>query len=208
MTEQTNIDNDDVVEMPTPLELLKAKAEKLGIRFHPNIGEPKLLAKVEAALAKDVPPANGVQTAIPEVDVVPTTPQLPVTKYVAEENEAAKAARLRKHSNKLVRVNVTCMNPNKKAMSGDYYTISNAVIGSVKKYVQYDTPDGWHVPQIIVDHLKNARCQIFVPSVTTTGKKIMKGKLINEYNVVELPALTEEEIKSLAERQALAGSID
>ena len=78
----------------------------------------------------------------------------------------------------------------------------------MKKYVHFDAEDGWHVPAVIVDHLRDRRCQIFVPSVTTSGKKIMKGKSIKEFNVTVLPPLTEEERLALAERQALAGSID
>ena len=116
--------------------------------------------------------------------------------------------RLRKEVNRLVRVVVTCMNPNKKSMSGDYFTLSNAVVGTVKKFVQFDAFDGWHVPAFIVQHLQNNRCQIFVPGVNNKGKKIMVPKLINEYSVTELAPLTAAQLDELASHQALAGNID
>jgi hypothetical protein len=183
-------------EQKTELELLKEEATKLGITFSGNIGAPALLAKIDAF--KEV---NATTSAEPEL-VVPTT------EYKVQESAATAAQRKRKEANKLVRIVATCMNPNKKAMTGEFFSVSNAIIGTVKKYVHFDAEDGWHVPAIIVDHLRERRCQIFVPAVTTTGKKIMKGKSIKEFNVAVLPPLTTKEVTALAERQALAGSID
>lgn len=179
----------------TKLELLKKEATDLGITFSPNIGETALLAKIDA------------QKATPEPKVTKEL-KVPEVTYVAPESKQAAAQRKRKEANKLVRVIATCMNPNKKSMTGEFFSVSNAVIGTVKKYVHFDAEDGWHIPAIIADHLRERRCQIFVPSTTTTGKKIMKGKSIKEFNVVVLPPLTEKERVALAERQAMAGAID
>lgn len=191
-------------ELPSSLELLKKKADTLGVTYHPNIGETKLLERVREAQK----PKDKLATAVP-AEVIPTEVQAaPTAKWDPKETQEDKANRLRKEARRLVRVIVTCMNPNKKSMSGDYYTLSNSVVGTIKKFVQFDAPEGWHVENMIVDHLKSNRCQIFVPGKNKAGKKIMVPKLINEYAVVELPPLTAADLKELAERQALAGNID
>ena len=178
----------------TELEVLKETATKLGITFSGNIGVAALSAKIDA-FEKEEPKVTK-ELSMPKVT------------YKEPESKAAAAQRQRKEANKLVRVIATCMNPNKKAMTGEFYSVSNTVIGTVKKYVHFDAEEGWHIPAIIADHLRERRCQIFVPSVTTTGKKIMKGKSIKEFNITVLPPLTEKERLALAERQAMAGTID
>jgi len=181
----------------TELEQLKKDATDLGITFSGNIGETALLAKIDAF--KELQAAGNDSNK----ELV-----IPTVEYKVTESKQAMAQRKRKEANRLVRITATCMNPNKKAMTGDFFSVSNAIIGTVKKYVHFDTEEGWHVPAIIVNHLRERRCQIFVPSVTTTGKKIMKGKLIKEFNIAVLPPLTEAERVALAERQAIAGTID
>lgn len=180
----------------TELEQLKKEATDLGITFSGNIGATALLAKIDAFKEMSASIADEPELKIPTVE------------YVAPESAQAKAQRKRKEANKLVRIVATCMNPNKKAMTGEFFSVSNSLIGTVKKFVQFDAEDGFHVPAIIADHLRERRCQIFVPSVTTTGKKIMKGKSIKEFNVAVLPPLTPEEVAALAARQASTGSID
>jgi len=182
----------------TDLVTLKKEATDLGITFSGNIGEATLLAKVTAF--KELNASKEVE-AKPELS-------LPQVEYKEPESKQALAQRKRKEANKLVRIVATCMNPNKKSMTGEFFSVSNALIGTVKKYVHFDAEEGWHVPAIIVNHLRERRCQIFVPSTTTTGKKIMKGKSIKEFNVVVLPPLTNKEMSALADRQTAAGTID
>ena len=180
----------------TELAQLKEEATKLGITFSGNIGVSALLAKIDAF--KEL---NAAKEAEPALVV-------PQVEYKAPESKQAEAQRKRKEANKLVRIIATCMNPNKKAMTGEYFSVSNAMIGTVKKFVQFDTEEGWHVPAVIVNHLRERRCQIFIPATTTTGKKIMKGKSIKEFNIAVLPPLTDNEMSALAARQTAAGNID
>jgi hypothetical protein len=180
----------------TELAQLKVEATKLGITFSGNIGVSALLAKIDAFKELNTAKEAESELVIPQVV------------YKAPESKQALAQRKRKEANKLVRIIATCMNPNKKAMSGEFFSVSNSLIGTVKKFVQFDAEEGWHVPAIIVDHLRERRCQIFIPGKTSTGKKIMKGKSIKEFNVAVLPPLTEKEMSALASRQTAAGNID
>ncbi|WP_289100981.1 hypothetical protein [uncultured Marinobacter sp.] len=170
---------DNVTE--SALDSLKSRADVLGIKYHPNIGEDKLREKIEEAMG-----ATNDEETKPE----------------AEETEGAKRRRLIKEASELVRVRVTCMDPNRKEYDGDIFCAGNRITGTFKKYVPFDTE--WHVPRIILKMIKRKQCQVFVSKRDDRGRPVREGKLINAFNVEELPPLTEEELKKLAQRQAMA----
>lgn len=183
------------------LKMLTERATQLKIKFHPSIGADTLRTKIaaamnEAAMAEVVPAAVG-PAAVAE-DVVGVA-----------ETENARNRRLRMEANRLVRVVVNCMNPNKQLIEGEIFTVSNSVIGTVKKYVPFNIEAGWHIPYVIYLQLKERKCQVFFTVLDQkTGMKTRQGKLTNEFNVVILPQLTAEELKDLAALQAAGRNID
>ena len=179
--------NEDVLEMPDELTSLKQRADLLGISYHPSIGLEKLRDKVNAALSSQE------ETKPEEVSQDP----------VAETMDQ-KRRRLRDEAAKLVRIRVTCMNPNKKEWEGEIFTVSNNAVGTVKRYVPYNAEDGWHVEQILLNQLRERQCQIFVTDKDSRGNKIRKGKLIREFAIELLDPLTDKELAELAQRQAMA----
>ena len=183
--------NEDVLEMPDELTSLKQRANLLGISYHPSIGLEKLRDKVNAALSSQE------ETKPEEVSQDP----------VAETMDQ-KRRRLRDEAAKLVRIRVTCMNPNKKEWEGEIITAGNAGVGTYRKYVPFNADEGWHVPNIIYQVLKGRECQVFSTVTGPRGNKFRKGKLIKEFAIEVLPPLTEDELKDLAQRQAVAKSID
>ena len=46
------------------------------------------------------------------------------------------------------------MNPAKKEWTGEIMTVGNRVIGSVKKFIPFNADDGWHVPYIMYEQLR------------------------------------------------------
>jgi len=181
---------------PSELELLKGRADTLGITYHPNIGLDKLRAKVEAKIN---PP-----TATNFAD----SAKAPISFEVAQENaRKERDARLRREATKLVRIRVTCMNPNKKEHEGEVFTVSNSVVGTIKKYVPYNNDAGWHVPQMILQMMKERQCQIFYTVKNERGQKVRKGKLIKEFAIEILDPLTSKEITDLAKEQAMSHNI-
>lgn len=168
------------VQEQSELETLKARADKLGIKYHPSIGVEKLREKVNEKLeggeSKEEAPAN--------------------------ETSNAKRLRKRREAEELVRVQITCMNPNKREWDGEMFTASNAVAGTHKKFVPFNVP--WHVPRIILNQIKQRKCQVFVTRRDERGEKRREGQQITEFNVAELPALSEAELKELGQRQAMA----
>lgn len=170
------------------LSVLKERADKMGIKYHPNTGVDKLRAKINAALE---------DTA--EVEEAPAEPK--------KESEQQRRSRLRKEASKLVRVRITCMNPNKREWQGEIFTVSNSLVGTFRKFIPFNAEEGYHIPNIILDQLKERKCQVFKTVNGPRGEKVRKGALIPEFSIDVLPALTETELADLAKRQAMAGNI-
>jgi hypothetical protein len=191
MSEQ--IDNDLQLSPADELAALKARADMMGISYHPSIGLEKLRDKV-----------NGALTAKPEDEEKPAVEVAPA----GVETENQKRARLRREASRLVRIRVTCMNPAKAEWQGEIFSVGNSVVGSFTKYVPFNADEGWHVPEIILKALRERQCQVFYTVPDSRGNKVRKGKLIKEFAIEELPPLTKEELAELAQRQAMSKSVD
>ena len=197
MTDETNLIEDtqeEEVIVQDELDALKARANLLGVKFHPSISLEKLREKVNAAVTSD-----GAATSEEEAKD-PAEPK--------QETIGEKRKRLKTEALKLVRIRLTCLNPAKKEWEGEIITVGNSLIGSVKKFVPFNADDGWHVPHVIYQQLKERQCQIFQTATDARGNKVRKGKLIKEFAIEVLPPLTKEELEELARRQAMAKAID
>jgi hypothetical protein len=178
---------------PDELSSLKARAELMGIPFHPSIGLEKLREKVNGAVTGD-------GAAAP--DEAPAQP--------AVETAGQRRKRLKLEASKLVRIRVTCMNPAKKEWEGEIFTAGNSAVGTFKKFVPYnnDASEGWHVPNIILQLLKEKKCQVFVNGKTAGGVTKREGKLIKEFGIEILDQLSPAELDELARRQAVGQTVD
>lgn len=166
------------------LALMKERADKLGVKYHPSIGLEALTEKVNAKLNEQEPPKK----------------ELTEAQRLAAEQQA-----LINEASRLVRVRVTNMNPNKREYEGEIFTVSNSVVGTFRKYVHYNVE--WHVPNIIYQYLKEKECQVFYDDRGPRGQKVRRGKLIKEFAIEVLPQLSQSELKDLAQRQAMANSV-
>jgi hypothetical protein len=110
--------------------------------------------------------------------------------------------RKQKEASELVRIQVTCMNPNKAEYDGEVFTAGNKVVGTFRKFVKFGVD--YHVPRIIYNVLRDRKCQVFVTERDDRGRQLRRGKLINEFNIAVLEPLTKEELRDLAQRQAMA----
>lgn len=164
---------------------LKALADQQGLTYKDNIPTDRLRALVYGA--------------IDEVDE-------PVA--VVEESPADKRLRIRNAALKLIRVNITCMNPAKAAYTGELFTIGNSIIPTITKMVPFGTPEGYHIPQILLDHIKSKEFQTFIPKKGKNGIDTVTSKCIREYAVEILPSLTPTEIQEIAKLQAMKSNQD
>jgi len=177
------------------LTTLKARADLMGITYHPSIGVEKLRDKIAAAVSAD----EKVEGQAPPEEKVQNLPPAPKV-----ETEGERRKRLKMEALALVRIRLSCMNPAKKEWDGEIITVGNRLVGTVSKYVPFNAEEGWHVPRIMFEMLKDKQCQIFVSSKTKNGVTMRQGKLIREFAIEILPQLTEKELRDLAQRQAMA----
>ena len=176
-----------MAEEMNELEVLKARASQMGLKYSPNIGVETLRTKIENAL-------NGTKENKDE------------EKREAVLSANAKRNKLRREALKLVRIRVTDLDPKKKDLPGEILCVANKYIGAVKRYVPYNG-EPWHVEQCILDMMKDRE---FLMIRTVKGKGDMntvEKKWVKEYALEILPELTKEELNKLAAAQAAAGSV-
>jgi hypothetical protein len=189
--------DDDVELAQDELATLKARADMMGLTYHPSIGIAKLREKVTAALEADSKSAASEDSEASVAEPEST-----------EETVSQRRARKRREANELIRIRLTCMNPAKKEWEGEIIAVGNATVGTFKKYIPFNADDGWHVPRIIYEQLIQRQCQIFTSTQDSRGNSIRKAKLIKEFAIEVLPPLTPEELEELARKQALSRAID
>lgn len=170
------------------LDVLKARATQMGIKFSPNIGVETLRTKIEKTLSGEKEDEEEGK-ALSKVE---------------EENLLRK--KLRKEALKLVRIRVTDLDPKKKDLPGEILCAANEYIGTVKRYVPYNG-EPWHVEQIILNMMRDKKF-LNIKTVKTKGDAVaIDKKWVNEYAIEILPELTKEELQKLAAAQAAAGSV-
>lgn len=182
------------------LTTLKARADLMGITYHPSIGVEKLRDKIAAAISTD----EKVEGQAPTEDSVVTPPADEPVAAPKAETEGERRKRKKMEALALVRIRLTCMNPNKKDWDGEIITVGNSLVGTVSRYIPFNAEEGWHVPAIMLEMLKNRQCQLFSTVKTKNGISVRQSKLIREFAIEILPQLTEKELRDLAQRQAMA----
>jgi len=107
-----------------------------------------------------------------------------------------------KEAMKLVRIRVSCMNPQKADLPGEIVTVANATL-SAKKYVPLkgDAAQSWHVPHCIYEQLRDAQ---FLQIVSRDGGEQVQAKMVPEYSIELLPPLSAQEIERIATAQLRA----
>ena len=174
------------------LAMLKTKADTLGVTYSPNIGVDALREKINAKM-------NGE----PEKKEEPKVSEGPREKTKMELRQEAFL-----EATRLVRCRITCMNPSKADLPGEIFTVSNNVVGAIKRYIPYgEQVDGWHVENMLLDMLKEKQFQQLRTKKGVNGQILPETKWVREYAIEELPPLTPEELKVLANKQAAAAGM-
>lgn len=213
MTEET------VVNKTTPqtdeLKALKARADLIGLRYHPNIGLAKLKIKVNTQLAKEPEQVkeekNELKNPHPDEPVVEPLPTSGATfespdGFVKRETPAQRKIRLRKKASRLVRFRLTCMNENKKKWPGELFTVSNSTVGTFKRFIPF-AADSWHCEQMLLNMIKDRQFSTFYEVPGKKGRMVKRTRLAKEFSVEILPPLTSKELTDLRTKQAMANNL-
>lgn len=186
------------------LTLLKERAKVMGIPFSNNISLETLRKRVADKMeGKDEAPEVNALTGDPEIaQALATKPLDPKANAVALR-KLMYAKQMRQ-----VRVRVTNMDPKKKDLPGEIWTVANEYLGTVRKFVPYgeQTDDGFHIPYCLYRLLDSKRfLHIRDVKDRTTGIVRQDKVWAKEFSLDVLPTLTQGELDRLAAAQAAAG---
>lgn len=115
-------------------------------------------------------------------------------------------ATLKQDNFKLVKVIVTPMDATKRNYQGDLFSAGNDVLGTVTKYVPYNTE--WLAPEILVKMLEEKELQIFQSKRNDKGIDVVTSKDIKQFSIQRLPQPTKEELAELAKIQQARQSVE
>lgn len=205
-------DKQEVIEPEAPpvpqvdeRELLMQRARLIGVEFSNNIGtetlRERIRAKMEALEEAEAPEPEPA----PEPEVVNALTGEPT-------NTPKKTFRQQQidEQMRLVRIRITCMDPKKKDLQGEIFTIANEYIGTVRKFVPFGevTDEGFHVPFCIYNMMTERQfLNIRTVKDKRSGAERPETQYSKEFAIEVLPQLTPAELGRLANAQAAAGSI-
>ena len=174
------------------------KLAEHGIKMHFNSNRQKL----EEALTNILTSNEG--TNMEATNVITLKPGATHTPEGVELQRDVKDEAL-----KLIRVIVRPNDPLKRESTGEIFTVLSTEVNNgkaVKKFVPYNNEEGWHVPSIILETIKQAEYQIF-KKVKRNGQDSMEPQVVKAYNVEELPPLSQKELDTLAGTQKAHNSL-
>lgn len=186
------------------LTLLKERAKVMGIPFSNNISLETLRKRVADKM-------EGKDEA-PEVNALTGDPEIAQAMAAKPLDQKANAVALRKlmyaKQMRQVRVRITNMDPKKKDLPGEIWTVANEYLGTVRKFVPYgeQADDGYHIPYCLYRLLDSKRfLHIRDVKDRTTGIVRQDKVWAKEFSLDVLPTLTQGELDRLAAAQAAAG---
>jgi hypothetical protein len=186
------------VEATDELQALKARADLMGIKYHPNTGVDKLRAKINNALEGNTEEDEPMEAKPKKVKALSS-----------KEFQQEKVKNRKREADQLVRCRITCMNPSKKDWEGEIISVGSAKVGTYKKYVPFNAgAEGWHIPKIMYEFLKERKCSVFQTVLDNKGNKVRRARLVPEFAIEILPPLNKEQLKELARKQAMAGGTE
>lgn len=186
------------------LTLLKERAKQMGISFSNNISLETLRKRIADKMeGKDEPEVNPL-AGDSEIAAITAAPK----KLDAKQNALALRKLMHHEQMKLVRVRITNMDPKKKDLPGEIWTVANEYLGNVRKMIPYgeQTDDGFHIPYCLFRLLQSKRfLHIRTVKDHVTGLERQEKQWVKEFSLDVLPDLTKEELARLAAAQAAAG---
>lgn len=181
------------------LETLKKRADQMGITYAANIGVESLREKVNAAINAAQAQEQSKQET--EKRTAPADEATPVESIYEQQYRDLM---------KLVRIRISCLNPIKANVPGEFVTFVNGVLGKVTKYIPFGeaSDNGYHVPQCIVNELQDRKFLQLKETKSRFGTTSVEKRMVNEFSIEILPPLTEEELNELKARQHASGTIE
>lgn len=185
------------------LSVLKSRAKIMGIVFSNNIGLDTLRTKINAKLSdteeesEDPPSKDDEPGAINANPLESLKPKRTLRQFMIQEEL------------KLVRLRITNLDPKKKDLPGEIFTVANEYLGNIRKFIPFGevTDNGYHVPHCIYTMLKDRKfLHIRTRKSSNGGIPVVEHNWVKEFALEVLPPLTPKELATLAANQAAAGT--
>lgn len=168
--------------------------------------EPAVKAVDVTPAVAPVAPVEGEIKSPVQVTKMPSLADAMLTQAPVDagpETEGQKKNRLRREAMALVRVRVSCMDPQKKNLKGELICVSNRNFGTVQRFIPFNRE--WHIEKVLYDVLAEKEYMVFDREKTgRAGIEVVTPRNVPAFNIQVLPPLTKAELKDLAQRQAMA----
>lgn len=196
MSEQNQ---ETTVDVKQEREALKARCQLLGIQTQGNQSNETLRALIRTK-QEDMDAAARHTNLVAFDEAVATS----------EGRTPSLREYLKSEALKLVRVRISCMNPQLAKSGSVIITTGNEYIGTVRKVVFFGekTENGYHIPQIILNVLQQRKFQQIVEERGPQGHMVPRARWMKEFNIEILPPLTQKELNALKDRQLATNAID
>ena len=220
MNEQTNDtqagEDEPATGTVNELDVLKQRARMMGVEFSNNIGVETLRERIRAKAEEQSNATAAPAPALFDPALIPAATQQASFQAntgggpaLGIEPKPAKPLTLRQYLQrehmKLVRVRITNLDPKKKNLPGEVFTVANEFLGTVRKYIPYGevSDEGYHVPYCIYRELESRRfLDIRTYKERANNNKIrVEQRWAKEFAIEVLPHLTPTELKQLAVAQ-------
>lgn len=191
---------------------LKEQANLLGIAYPANANVAKMTQLIKEYRAQIAQEANTDNLDLSGT-VVPNI-QENVSNRFSDAPRGKSLGQLKDEAFKLIRCRVTVNNPSKQQMEGQIITVGNDVIGTASKFIPFQPmyyENGYHIPKIIVDYMKEMTHTRYPKKKDNTGATLEDHgnvRLVKDFIIEELPTLTEEGLRELAEQQSATRSLE
>lgn len=215
------------------VEQLREAATSINMKFSGNTGEGTLRKNIMEALATDQtsePELNSEEESKTQLSFLDVDPEEVIQKAIIPDRKKAPTIDdllemdpneiedpqlvrqvVRARGLRLHRVRITNLDPNDAQLSGAIITAMNKYTGKVSRFIPYgdENESGTHVEQILLNHLKQQKFALRKEiKGGAFGVKKYTTKMINKFSIEELPLLTKEELKNLADQQRASHAID
>lgn len=186
------------------LVMLKQRAQLMGIQHSNNISAATLREKINKKLeVSEATDQTKADVLVDTAEVVNPLENVPEKKKTFRQITIAENMRL-------IRCRITNLDPKKKDLPGEIFTVANEYLGTVRKYVPFGevTDEGFHVPYCIYKMMDNRKFLNLRSRKLPNGQIRIEQNWAKEFALEVLPPLTPNEISRLATAQAAAGTLN
>jgi hypothetical protein len=189
------------------VDWLRERCDEFNIEYHHKAGYAKLITLLLAHYNKDVKADTEETKEVSDKPIRVEDLEFKSLDRYVDETDTDFAARKRKEAHRLVRVRITCMNPVKKELQGEVFTIANDLF-TIKRMIPFHG-NPTHIEVAFLDMLRERKFQQFreTRKSSLSEAPMQEGYLVPEFAIEVMSHMTPEEMERLAIEQARSNRV-